>query len=100
MGAVIRKSVPINDREREFVERLRTPGSPERDALSVVAGVDLSGEVSEAEILHALVSVGRDAVAEQVLEDGYRALAASENEEDRALHRAMRDRAVRVAERS
>lgn len=99
MVAMTRKSVPIDAGEHEFVRRLRTPGSRERAALRAAAGIDLPDDASEAEILHALLAVGRHTVDEQLLDEGYAALAAAETDEDRAVHHAMRARSARAAAR-
>jgi hypothetical protein len=97
MPVATRKSVPVERAEYDLVQRLREPGSPEQEAVRA-AGVELSERPSEAEALHALLVVGRRALDEQLLEMGYAALAASEDEEDRQVRRELRRRAERLAD--
>jgi hypothetical protein len=97
MTTTARKSVPIARAEYELVQRIQTPGSPEQDAVRA-AGVQLSDQPSEAEALHALLVVGHRALDERLLEIGYAALAASEDEEDRRVRRELRRRADRFAD--
>lgn len=66
--------------------------------MSQVAGVVLDSDASEAELLHALVLAGRAAVTEQVMLTGYAALAAAEDDDDRAVRRAMRARAAALGD--
>lgn len=94
----LRKSVPLTAEDRAHLDRLRTPGTPEHEALSEVAGILLPDDASEAETLHALLTAGRVAVAERVMVSGYAALAAAEDEEDRAARRAMRARAAHLGD--
>ncbi|HSA51857.1 MAG TPA: hypothetical protein VLH10_17320 [Yinghuangia sp.] len=96
MHMKVRKSVPLAAEDREHLERLRTPGSAEREALAVVTGMELDGQVSEAEALHALLVAGRAAVTEQVMLNGY--AASAEDDEDRAARRAMRSRAATLGD--
>ncbi|UGQ10827.1 hypothetical protein LO772_29070 [Yinghuangia sp. ASG 101] len=77
----IRKSVPLTVEDREHIQRLRTPDSAEREALAAVTGIELGGQVSEAEALHALPVAGRAALTEQVTLSGYAALAAAQDDE-------------------
>ncbi|MFJ5121122.1 hypothetical protein [Kitasatospora sp. NPDC088548] len=90
----IRKSVPLTDEDQVHLQQLRTPGTPEHEALSQVTGMLLPDDASEAETPHALLLTGRAAVTEQVMIGGYAALAAAEDNEDRADRRAVRTRAA------
>ncbi|MGC0313252.1 hypothetical protein [Kitasatospora acidiphila] len=94
----VRKSVPLTDEDQVHLERLRTPGTPEHEALSQVAGILLPDDASEAETLHALLMAGRAAVTELVMIGGYAALAAAEDDEDRTARRAIRARAARLGD--
>lgn len=98
MEAKVRKSVPLTSADRDHLERLRAPDSAEREALSQVTGIVLDSDASEAELLHALVLAGRAAVTEQVMLTGYAALAAAEDDDDRAVRRAMRARAAALGD--
>jgi hypothetical protein len=94
--AKVRKSIPLTAEDQAHLDRLRTPGTPEHEALSQVAGILLPENASEAETLHALLTAGRAAVTERVMLTGYAALAAAQDDEDRSARRAMRDRAARL----
>jgi hypothetical protein len=94
MKAAIRKSVPLTAEEQAQLERLRDSHTPEREALEAALGAPLAPEASEAEVLRALLSVGRMEVAERLVATGYAALAASEDDEDRAVRAAIRARAA------
>lgn len=89
----VRKSVPLTAEDQAHLDRLRTPGSPEREALSQVAGILLPDDASEAEALHALIAAGCAAITERAMLTGYAALAAAQDDEDRSVRRAMRTRA-------
>jgi hypothetical protein len=86
-----RKAVPLSADEVAAVERVRTGG-----ALAELAG---QGAVrSEAAALHALVMLGLAQVNEHSQLEGYAALAASQDDEDRAFAAAMRGRRRGVEE--
>ncbi|HEY9376550.1 MAG TPA: hypothetical protein VIQ02_05580 [Jiangellaceae bacterium] len=97
MPTAVRKSIPIDPADRDVVQRIRTPGSPEHEALRA-EGVELSETSSEAEALHALLVVGRRALEESVLEAGYARLATAEDDEDREFRRAISQRAARLVD--
>jgi hypothetical protein len=84
----IRKTVPLSAGEVAELEAARTDGTVEHAALTELAG----DARSESAVLHALVALGIRSVQERVLEKGYAALAASQDEEDEAYHAAMRGR--------
>jgi hypothetical protein len=94
----VRKSVPLTHEDEAHLKQLRTPGTPEHQALSQIAGILLPDDASEAETLHALLMAGRAAVTERVMISGYAALAASRDDEDHATHRAMRARAAHLGD--
>ncbi|MCS0636286.1 hypothetical protein NX801_11560 [Streptomyces sp. LP05-1] len=85
----------MDDLVRETVDRVREPGSPENLALGQVTGTQVDAGASEAEVLRVLLNAGRLAIQEKVMENGYAALAASHDEEDRAHEAAMRSRGTR-----
>jgi hypothetical protein len=87
----------LTPEDRQELERIRAPRSPEREALAALAGVELPEGVSEAVVLHALVVAGRAAIADELMDAGYAELGASETDEDRGFERAMR---ARVRDRS
>ncbi|MEU8561664.1 hypothetical protein AB0C45_09260 [Streptomyces cyaneofuscatus] len=92
----VRKSVPLSQEDQAHIERLRTTGSPEHEALEQMAGIRLPDDASEAETLHALLTAGRIAVTEHAMLTGYAALAAAQDEEDTSTRRAMRARSARL----
>ncbi|MPZ60227.1 MAG: hypothetical protein GEU93_02790 [Propionibacteriales bacterium] len=92
MAVMTRKSVPISRDDAADVERLRR-FALYREAAKAVAGVELSENSSEAEVLHALITAGRHALHEQVMVTGYGALAAAQTDEDRAIAREVTSRA-------
>ena len=102
----VRKSVPLTHEDEAHLKQLRTPGTPEHQALSQIAGILLPDDASEAETLHALLMAGRAAVPDLlavvehrgVMISGYAALAASRDDEDHATHRAMRARAAHLGD--
>lgn len=71
------------------LERLMQPASPERAALNEL--VPGTGE-SRASVLHALVSVGMDAVRERARETAYAVLAAQPSDDDELEIRTARRR--------
>jgi hypothetical protein len=95
-AAKVRKSIPLTPDDQAHLDRLRTPGTPEHEALAQVAGILLPDDASEAETLHALLTAGRAAITERVMLTGYAALAAAQDDEDAAARRAMRARAARL----
>ncbi|GAA0973726.1 hypothetical protein GCM10009555_028890 [Acrocarpospora macrocephala] len=95
--SVSRAPVPLTEQDREFLEAIRTPGSPENLAIQALEGQALGPETSTASALHTLVDVARKAVLVEVMTTGYAALAAAQDEEDSAFRRAARRRAAEVA---
>lgn len=93
-----RKSIPLTAEDQAQLDRLRTPGTPEHEALSQMSGTPIPDNASEAETLHALLSVGHAVIVERVMLTGYAALAATQDDEDRSARRAMRDRAARLGD--
>lgn len=93
-----RPSVPIDPDTERTVQAARTAGTPEHDALAVLAarnGIPLpigAAQLSEATTLAALIEMGRKALQEQVLEAEYQAIAAEQTDEDRAVRAALRRR--------
>ena len=85
-----RKTVPLTHQEAALVERARTPGSPQHEALTRLVGAEVAG--SEAATLHALVTFGLAALGEQVALHDYEQLADSRNAEDEEYERTMRRR--------
>ncbi|MEO3827949.1 hypothetical protein [Actinomadura sp. B10D3] len=86
----VRKSVPMGPEDVTTLERMHAPASPERQALTQLTGQELGANASDAEILAALVRVGREAVTQQVAATGYAAWAAEMDDEDRAYRAARR----------
>jgi len=86
----IRKSVPLTPDELAAIDAARTGGTTEHDALLELAGSGV--DRSEATALQALVALGLAAVKDRVQERGYAALAAAQDDEDRAYRAAMRRR--------
>jgi hypothetical protein len=101
MAAKVRKSVPLTRDDTAGVERLRIDIAW-REAALEIAGVELSESPSEAEALHALVTVGRsvlsDRAKEKTMAAGYAALAQARDDEDRAVARATGRRTAHLAD--
>lgn len=95
MATVIRKSVPLDALVEDALERVRRHDTPENQALHQVTGIRVDDDTSEAEVLRALLNAGRIAVEEKVMENGYAALQATHDEEDRAYEAAVRARGTR-----
>lgn len=89
-STVARKPVPLDDNDLNLLTELKTTDSTFQRALLELAGPP--AVKSEASILHALVSLGLQRVDEQSQLAGYAALAAAQDEDDRAFHDAMRKR--------
>lgn len=86
-----RESVPVTPAEAEILERLAQRSGPERDALA-----ELVGELgtSRASVLHALLSVGVQAVRERARENAYAELAAATDPDDEHEIRTARRRQI------
>lgn len=95
MTTVTRKSVPLDALVEETLRRVRHNDTPENRALWQVTGIHVDDDTSEAEVLRALLNAGRLAVQEKVMENGYAALAAAHDEEDRAYEAGVRARGAR-----
>ena len=72
--AKTRKSLPLTERDLADLERLRGQ-TPERDALSDLAGVVVEG-VTEAALLHLIFIAGLRAIREKAEELAYASAAA------------------------
>jgi hypothetical protein len=72
--AKARKSLPLTERDLADLERLRGQ-TPERDALSDMAGVVVEG-VTEAVLLHMIFAAGLRAIREKAEERAYATAAA------------------------
>lgn len=86
----IRKSVPLSPDELDALNAARTEGTTEHDALTELAGP--AATRSEATTLAALLALGFTVVRDKANENGYAALAAEQDDEDRAYEAAMRKR--------
>lgn len=93
MSATHRESVPITDEVGAFVSAAQQPGTPEHEILHAIGAH--SGSLSRAKALAVLVDLGLRTATERVAELGYAALAAAQDEEDAAFHRAVRSRGGR-----
>jgi len=91
--AKARKSLPLTERDLADLERLRVH-SPERDALSDLAGMVVEG-VTEAALLHMIFAAGLRAIREKAEELAYASAAAErltsgEAEQTRRIARRRR----------
>jgi hypothetical protein len=91
--AKARKSLPLTERDLADLERLRAQ-TPERDALSDLAGVVVE-EVTEAALLHMIFTAGLRAIREKAEELAYASaaadrLASGEAQEIRRIARRRR----------
>ena len=69
-----RKSLPLSAQDLDDLERLRRSAS-HRNALSLLADVEIPANASEASLLHAVLEAGLRAVREQVEVQGYAQMA-------------------------
>jgi hypothetical protein len=92
MATTTRKSVPLTDEELADLRTLRAPDTPEHAALDELFAI--GDNPSEALVLLALLRLGRQRVQEAVLERGYADLATSQDDDDRAAKRALRQRLI------
>ncbi|HEY3687230.1 MAG TPA: hypothetical protein VGL93_29610 [Streptosporangiaceae bacterium] len=90
----VRKPIPLTAGEVEELHALRSEGTPQHDALIALAGTD--ADRSDAATLRALLSLGRQVLNEKVQAYGYAALAAAQDDEDRAFRRAARARSAEI----
>ena len=91
--AKARKSLPLTERDLADLERLRGQ-TPEREALSDLAGVVVEG-VTEAALLHMIFAAGLRAIREKAEELAYASAAAErltsgEAEQTRRIARRRR----------
>jgi hypothetical protein len=89
-----RKSLPLTERDLADLERLRGQ-TPERDALSDLAGVVVVEGVTEAALLHMIFTAGLRAIREKAEELAYASaatdrLSSGEAEETRRIARRRR----------
>jgi hypothetical protein len=87
-----RKSLPLTERDLADIARLRAQ-TPEREALSEMAGVDLGESIAEAALLRMIFEAGLRAIRERAEERAYASAA-----EDR-LASGEADEARRIARR-
>jgi hypothetical protein len=92
--AKARKSLPLTERDLADLERLRGQ-TPERDALSDLAGVAVAEGVTEAALLHMIFAAGLRAIREKAEERAYATaaadrLASGEADENRRIARRRR----------
>jgi hypothetical protein len=86
----IRKTVPITADELAILDASRTEGSAAYQAVTELLGPDATR--SEAATLHGALALGLSVIQERIADHGYAALAAAQDDEDRAYHAAMRNR--------
>lgn len=89
--------MPLHTAELAILERVRSAGTPEFDALREVCS--LSETASEAESLHAILKIGLATIEEKVMNHGYAAMAAERDDEDLAIASMMRQRTLDRAAR-
>jgi hypothetical protein len=92
--ATTRKSLPLTDRDLADIARLRGE-TPEREALSEMTGVVISGSVAEAALLRMIFEAGLRAIREKAEERAYASaaqdrLASGEADEARRIARRRR----------
>jgi hypothetical protein len=85
-----RKTVALTGEELATVEAARTQGSSAYNALVELIGP--AATRSETATIQALVQLGVNVVKEKAMTSGYAALAAMQNDEDRAYHATARRR--------
>lgn len=92
--ASVRKSLPLTDKDLADIARLREE-TPEREALSEMAGVVIVESVAEAALLRMIFEAGLRAIREKAEERGYASaaedrLASGEADEARRIARRRR----------
>lgn len=85
MSTITRKSLPLSARDMADLEKLRA-SSRHQAALSELAGEEVTGNSSEAAILHAVYEAGLRAVRREVEAAGYQQIAS---EYDLAARKAV-----------
>jgi len=93
----VRKQVPLDPEDLADLDAVRSREGAEAAALHELTGISLRTTPSEAETLHALVVLGRRALADRVLQMGCERAAAYErtHPEVQTWRRAMRGRHLR-----
>lgn len=93
--STVRKSVPLDENDIKDLTAIRMQGSDEAVALHSLTGIVLGERPSEAEALHALVTLGRQTLADRKTEIGYQKLARfmEDDPESQAWHASRRARA-------
>ncbi len=95
-----RKSLPLTERDLADIARLRGE-TPERQALSELAGVVVADSVAEAALLHMIFEAGLRAIRDRAEERAYASAAAdrvASGEADEARRIARRRRPAWVGE--
>lgn len=92
--AKVRKSLPLTERDLADIARLRER-TPEREALSEMAGVVVAESVAEAALLRMIFEAGLRAIREKAEERAYASaaedrLASGEADETRRIARRRR----------
>jgi hypothetical protein len=85
-SSVRRENVPVTETELSLLDRLAQPDSPERAALAELLREQPG--TSRAQLAHAVLALGVQAVRAKVQEAGYAALAASYTEDELDQRRA------------
>jgi hypothetical protein len=92
--AKTRKSLPLTEKDLADVDRLRQE-TPEREALSEMAGIVIVEGVAEAALLHMIFEAGLRAIRERAEERAYASaaedrLACGDTDEARRIARRRR----------
>ena len=92
--AKTRKSLPLTEKDLADVDRLRQE-TPEREALSEMAGIVIVEGVTEAALLHMIFEAGLRAIRERAEERAYASaaedrLASGDTDEARRIARRRR----------
>jgi phosphoribosyl-dephospho-CoA transferase len=92
--AKVRKSLPLTEKDLAYIARLREE-TPEREALSEMAGVRIVESVAEAALLRMIFEAGLRAIREKAEEHAYASaaqdrLADGEGDEMRRIARRRR----------
>ena len=92
--AKTRKSLPLTEKDLADVDRLRQE-TPEREALSEMAGIVIVEGVAEAALLHMIFEAGLRAIRERAEERAYASaaedrLASGDTDEARRIARRRR----------
>jgi hypothetical protein len=88
-----RKTVNLTEEEADRLASFFEGETPERSALARAVGEDTAPH-SESGVLRQLTLLGMRYVQDEVLREGYEALAAAETDEDRRAADAMWDMSV------